>query len=108
MCSHNKTTTHYLPHAFAQGNGIYLSPTGEKYVGSWAGGKKEGTGRYSFKNGDFYDGQFHKNKAQGLGVYYHANGNIFTGQWVSALNFCVDACVVVVILSSVDKTAVSE
>jgi hypothetical protein len=25
-----------------QGNGIYLSPEGEKYIGSWSGGKKEG------------------------------------------------------------------
>lgn len=67
----------------SQGNGIFLSPSGDKYIGQWAGGKKHGKGRYCFANGDFYDGEFCKNKAHGTGVYYHTNGNIFTGQWVS-------------------------
>ena len=70
-----------------QGNGIFLSPQGDKYIGQWAGGKKHGKGRYLFTTGDFYDGEFCKNNAQGMGVYYHTNGNIFTGQWVRF--FCV-------------------
>jgi hypothetical protein len=29
-----------------QGNGIYLSPEGEKYIGAWAGGRKHGRNLY--------------------------------------------------------------
>lgn len=75
----------YLQNNKPQGNGIFLSPQGDKYIGQWAGGKKHGKGRYLFTTGDFYDGEFCKNNAQGMGVYYHTNGNIFTGQWVSLL-----------------------
>jgi hypothetical protein len=54
----------------------------ERFVGEWAGGRKEGKGRNYFPNGDFYDGEFSQNKANGKGVYYHtSSGNMFSGQW---------------------------
>ena len=39
------------------GFGVYLAPSGDRYVGQWMSGKKHGTGRYTFANGDFYDGK---------------------------------------------------
>eukprot|EP01041_Mallomonas_annulata_P019431 gene19431-38773_t len=61
------------------GFGMYISPTGERYVGQWSSGQKHGAGRFIFNNGDFYDGEFQHDKAEGVGVYYHTReGNVYT------------------------------
>ena len=59
---------------------MFVTPSGERYVGAWNKSKKHGKGRYMFSCGDFYDGDFHHDKAQGEGIYrYAASGNVFAG-----------------------------
>ena len=42
-------------------------PTGDRYVGETAGGKREGRGTYYFANGDVYVGEFRDNVFHGVG-----------------------------------------
>ena len=87
----------------ADGFGVFITPTRERYVGEFAEGDKHGQGiqyysdgklkykgafqdderagfgTYYFRNGDRYVGQFAKNASNGKGTYHFSDGDRFVG-----------------------------
>tara|TARA_B110000238_G_C15948041_1_gene361941 strand:+ start:306 stop:686 length:381 start_codon:yes stop_codon:yes gene_type:complete len=67
------------------GNGTYLWPNGDKYIGSWKYKKMHGNGIFYFGSGDLkgdkYSGEFKWNKKNGKGVYNYENGSNYIGEF---------------------------
>ena len=72
-----------------QGNGVYTSPSGAEYRGSWRRGKKHGLGLQLFANGDSYEGLWKNGAPNGPGTYRWNIQNEeldleeFNGEWVN-------------------------
>jgi hypothetical protein len=57
-------------------------PNGDRYVGSWSGGKMSGQGVYTFAGGNRYTGQFADGKFHGTGTFVAQGGAIVQpGTW---------------------------
>ncbi len=72
-----------MKHGF--GTQTYIT-NGNKYVGRWAGGKRDGPGVLTFKDGSVYDGEWKDDKQSGRGVMTFAatdaQGRVsYTGEW---------------------------
>lgn len=86
------------------GVGVYIYPSGAKYIGQFKQGKINGKGTLEFSNGDIYkgqwqnqyrqgkgelifasggryDGEFNKSKFEGKGIMTYKGGDIYDGQW---------------------------
>lgn len=63
----------------ADGRGIMVFPTGNRYDGEFRNGKREGCGTYSFSNGRRYIGQFKADRFEGLGIWLLGDGNRYVG-----------------------------
>ncbi len=86
------------------GKGVYLYPSGAKYVGKFRNGKihgkgtlhfsngnkysgewvnqyREGRGKLEFKNGDVYSGDFKSGKMKGTGTMVFVKGDKYVGSW---------------------------
>ncbi|MEP0922131.1 protein kinase [Leptolyngbya sp. ST-U4] len=66
-------------HRPADGRGIMVFPTGNRYDGEFRNGKREGCGTYSFSNGKRYIGQFKADRFEGLGIWLLGDGNRYVG-----------------------------
>ena len=64
------------------GTGTLNYANGEKYIGSWVGGKKRGHGVYYWPNGKRYEGEFKDDKKHGIGSLIYINGEVAYGKWV--------------------------
>ena len=67
------------------GHGIYSWSNGNKYVGEWKGGNLNGQGTYTFGKGDFegdkYEGEYKGGIPNGQGTYTSSNGEKYEGEW---------------------------
>jgi hypothetical protein len=63
------------------GEGSYLYPGGEKYMGTFKGGLRDGKGTLEYPSGDRYVGEFSGDKRNGNGTYTFANGDVYVGQF---------------------------
>ena len=78
--SNNKNVL-FLREEYGNGQGTYIYPNGEKYVGNWKNGREHGQGTFTSFEGDKYVGEF-KNEKFWNGTTYEIDGNIF-GKWVN-------------------------
>ena len=46
----------FLKEEYADGQGTYIYPNGEKYVGDWKNGKHHGHGTFTYPDGNMYVG----------------------------------------------------
>ena len=63
------------------GQGIYLSKNGIKYVGDYKNDKRNGMFLVTYKNGSKYEGLFKNDKKHGQGTATFPNGKIIKGIW---------------------------
>ena len=63
------------------GQGTYIWPWGEEYVGEFKDGKKHGQGTFTWTDGDKYVGEFKDDLKHGQGTYTMANGTVGKGIW---------------------------
>ncbi|MGB3546476.1 MAG: caspase family protein [Saprospiraceae bacterium] len=63
------------------GNGTYVYPSGDRYVGGFRNGQMDGRGTITYKDGSSYEGQFLAGKFHGLGVYRTPDGRLYDGEW---------------------------
>lgn len=62
------------------GTGVFIYPTGERYVGEFEEGDKHGEGIEYYADGKLkYKGNFRDNLRSDYGVYYYRNGDKYTG-----------------------------
>ena len=77
----NKKNVLFLREEYGDGQGTYIYPNGEKYVGEYNDGKFNGQGTFTSFDGDKYVGEF-KDGNFWNGTTYEIDGNIF-GKWVN-------------------------
>ena len=66
------------------GQGTYTFPSGQKYVGEFSDGKLQGQGTYTFPSGQKYVGEFSDGKGNGQGAEIRADGTILrSGLWAN-------------------------
>jgi hypothetical protein len=79
-----------------EGNGVFVSHTGDSYSGPFVNGKRHGSnGTYTSANGDKYVGSWDNNKKHGFGTFTRLPdsavegdvGEVTTGTW--AYGVCV-------------------
>lgn len=63
------------------GQGTYIAPNGDKYVGDFKDGKYDGQGTYTFANGNKYVGEYKDNKRNGQGTFTFADGDKHVGEF---------------------------
>ena len=64
------------------GNGKYIYPNGEIYIGQWSNGKRHGKGILYYDNGKIaYEGDFVNDFYDGCGTYYYEKGGYYEGEW---------------------------
>lgn len=56
------------------GQGTYIWPNGDKFVGEWTNGKRNGKGSFIWPEGDLYAGDWKNGKDNGQGDYYYPGG----------------------------------
>lgn len=61
------------------GNGTYVCPNGDTYIGEFRGSKFNGYGTLRYKNGDTYDGGFRDGQFHGTGTYVYSDGTKYIG-----------------------------
>jgi len=66
------------------GKGVYLYPSGAKYVGNFKNGKIHGKGTLHFSNGNKYSGDWVDHYRQGEGKLEFSNGDVYTGEFRSS------------------------
>ncbi len=75
----NNKNVQFLREEYGNGQGTYIYPNGEKYVGEYKDGKKHGQGTWTnYYAGEYigkYEGE-HKNGNMWKGIWYDKNGNI--------------------------------
>ena len=54
----NKKEVLFLREEYGNGQGTYIYPNGEKYVGDWKNGKYHGQGTYTWSDGRKYVGEW--------------------------------------------------
>jgi len=70
----NKKEVLFLREEYGNGQGTYIYPNGEKYVGDWKNGKYHGHGTYSWSNGNKYVGEWKGGNLNGQGTYTFPDG----------------------------------
>ncbi len=63
------------------GTGIYLFPSGAKYVGQFQAGKPEGIGSCYYTDGSKYQGQWRLGFPEGEGIRIDSDGTQHRGKW---------------------------
>ena len=63
------------------GQGVYLFPSGSRYVGEFTDGEVNGDGICYYKSGGKYDGQWKNRMPQGKGARTYKDGTQFIGKW---------------------------
>ena len=71
----NKKNVLFLREEYGDGQGTYIYPNGEKYVGDWKNGKYHGHGTYTWSDGRKYFGEWKDGKPWN-GTEYDKNGNV--------------------------------
>lgn len=56
-----------------------LFPSGDRYDGEFANGKRSGCGMYTFANGNYYVGEFLDDSFHGQGAYFEQNAQSYRG-----------------------------
>ncbi|RME07911.1 MAG: hypothetical protein D6816_06145, partial [Bacteroidetes bacterium] len=64
------------------GTGIFLYPSGAKYVGQFKDGEIHGVGACYYSDGSVYRGEWKNRFPDGLGTKTLADGRSWTGTWV--------------------------
>lgn len=65
----------------ANGKGVYLFVSGNRYEGNFKNFQPDGFGTWIFANGDKYKGNLKKGVKNGKGTYYYSNGWTFSGTY---------------------------
>ena len=63
------------------GLGVYVWPTGKKFVGRWEHGIKNGHGLYTWPSGKKYDGEYKNGMKHGYGRMQWPDGQMYSGAW---------------------------
>jgi hypothetical protein len=63
------------------GLGVYVWPTGKKFVGRWEHGVKNGHGLYTWPSGKKYDGEYKNGMKHGYGRMQWPDGQMYSGAW---------------------------
>jgi WD40 repeat protein len=58
-----------------------ILPSGDRYDGEFANGKRNGCGTYTFANGNHYVGEFLDDKFHGQGEYFGRDGKFYRGEF---------------------------
>jgi len=64
------------------GTGIYIYPSGAKYIGQFKDSEIHGVGTCHYTDGSKYQGQWQHRYPEGRGTKTFADGRQWTGQWV--------------------------
>ena len=67
---------------YINGTGVYLYPSGAKYVGQFKNGEIHGIGACYYTDGSKYQGEWHHRFPDGRGTKTLADGRQWTGQWI--------------------------
>lgn len=65
------------------GRGICYFSTGASYVGEFVNGLQHGEGEYTYADGCRYEGKWDMSKPQGRGMHTYNDGRIYDGEWRS-------------------------
>ena len=65
------------------GEGVYLWPSGQQYIGSWVNGHQEGKGTLVDPDGSVYIGYFKNGQKNGYGRLSLPSGITYIGEWSS-------------------------
>ena len=63
------------------GLGVYVWPSGKKFVGRWSDGVKNGHGLYTWPSGKKYDGEYKNGLKHGYGRMQWPDGASYNGGW---------------------------
>ena len=69
------------PEGGPYGNGTFIHPNGDKYVGEFKNKTMTGEAAFFFTNGDKYVGEFKDEKINGQGTYFYNDGAIYIGEF---------------------------
>lgn len=64
----------------ADGPGVATTTTGNRFEGTFHGGRRVGHGVLTWLNGNRFEGEWRANKLNGSGTYDQA-GHLFSGDW---------------------------
>ena len=67
------------------GQGIWISADGSRYVGQWKNGKMHGLGTYTYPDGTLYKGEWADGKMNGQGTLKLSGGVQYVGGWKNDL-----------------------
>ena len=77
----NKKNVLFLREEYGDGQGTYIYPNGEKYVGDWKNGKYHGHGTFTYPDGNMYVGEFKDGLKNGQGTYTWSIGDEYIGEY---------------------------
>ena len=70
---------------FIVGDGKYIFPNGDYYIGDFLKGIRHGKGKEYYQNNTLkYDGDFVNGKYEGHGTFIWEDGEYYTGQWLNS------------------------
>ena len=78
--SNNKNIL-FLREEYGNGQGTYIYPNGEKYVGDWKNGKYHGQGTFTYRDGSKYVGGWKNEKQDGQGTYTFPSGEKYVAEF---------------------------
>ena len=77
----NKKEVLFLREEYGNGQGTYIYPNGEKYVGDWKNRKYHGHGTYTYPDGIMYVGEFKDGSENGQGTLTYSDGRKYEGEF---------------------------
>ena len=77
----NKKEVLFLREEYGNGQGTYIYPNGEKYVGDWKNGKYHGHGTFTYPDGNMYVGEFKDGLKNGQGTLTSPYGEKYEGKF---------------------------
>ena len=77
----NKKEVLFLREEYGNGQGTYIYPNGEKYVGDWKNGKYHGHGTFTYLDGNMYVGEFKDGLKNGQGTQTWLDGRKYVGEY---------------------------